>query len=90
MATLNHTNVAMLNKEMRNNDWRINTLERKINALNTKLNELIEEGIGGGESGGDNTGGNEQPPYGGDNTGGDTGSGIDVEFKRNADLDIYI
>lgn len=71
MAALNHTNVAMLNKEMRNNDWRINALERKINALNVKLDELIEDGIGG-ESGGDNTGGSG-------NTG---GNGIDVVFRE--------
>ena len=41
----------MLSREMRNNDWRINGLERKLNTLNTKINDLLEEG------GGDNTGG---------------------------------
>lgn len=58
----------MLSREMRSNDWRINGLERKLNALSAKIDELLEEGGDGGDTGGDNTGGNEQPPSGGDNT----------------------
>ena len=82
-TTINRTNIAMLSREMRNNDWRINGLERKLDALNTKLNELLEEGVDGG-SGGDNTGGDT----GGGDTGG--GSGGKLTFKLNENIRFYI
>ena len=79
MATINRTNIAMLSREIRSNDWRINGLERKLDALNAKLNDLLEEGVDGGNDG-DNTGG--------DNTG-NGGSGGKLTFKLNENIKFY-
>ena len=74
MATINRTNIAMLSREIRSNDWRINGLERKLDALNSKLNDLLEEGVGGG-SGGGTGGGSGGGTGGGGSGGGDSGGG---------------